>query len=97
MHKLHTPGPWHHLGPSIGLALKGQGGEADQLICIANLPDPLEFDEREWLANANLISAAPDLLEALEWTKQAFLSGDDWSMTSIGTCVDKALAKAKGK
>lgn len=53
----HTPGPWstNHVGFT----------HAKNGACIAEVGiDVLPFDEVE--ANANLIAAAPDLLEALE-------------------------------
>jgi hypothetical protein len=67
----HTPGPWY-----IGKDFSDQGRHiyAEQMVCdddgeewhplIASTDD----DERliDWQANAVLIAAAPDLLEALE-------------------------------
>lgn len=63
----HTPGPWCELGSAVGVAWRGQGGEQDQLIPVAMLPRPDPNDSMdEWRANAKLLAAAPELLEALK-------------------------------
>ena len=73
----HTPGPWY-----IGKDFSDQGRHiyAEQVVrdddgeewhpLIASTDD----DERlvDWQANARLIAAAPDLLEALKTAMQAF-------------------------
>lgn len=68
----HTPGPWTGAGPSFGDPLprytteivtewEDEDGEA---LSICELPFHHHDDENE--ANARLIAAAPDLLEALQ-------------------------------
>ncbi len=89
----HTPGPWtvRHL---TGFPLM-----------IATQPDADGFGEpiadtsrhmlpAEALANARLIAAAPDLLEALKWA----LEHAEWSNdTETGTDpIRAAIAKAEG-
>jgi hypothetical protein len=96
----HTSGPWsaccldrcpHHVfGPN-----------GDEIICDLNHnePDAYGYDEYNGIvtidqrqANARLIAAAPDLLEALE-----NLENDDNSIPSYAwDMVQSAIAKAKG-
>jgi hypothetical protein len=71
MNQKHTPGPWY-----VGTDFSDQGRHiyAEQMVCdddgeewhplIATTDD----DERlvDWQANAQLLAAAPDLLEALK-------------------------------
>lgn len=86
----HTPGPWRHEGPMIF---------ADSL-CVASaalMPVPGGFSlTGESMANAALIAAAPDLLDALE--SALFASKGDWNN---GHAWDKkaraAIAKARGE
>ena len=100
----YTPGPWK-LKPVDDRFLYGtrvQGPERDDAFnCIADVPggkDP------ECLANARLIAAAPDLLEAL---KSLLIEGPK-SVRDLGNLVDPitytvalnnaraAIAKAEG-
>ena len=77
----HTPGPW----TKLGAYMYGRDGQWPITEVQYGKRDPVEDD-----ANANLIAAAPDLLEALE-AVQAFLDcticGSDWP------CVDHAMWK----
>ena len=103
----HTPGPWVDAGAAVCAAYKGQGGEANQLIQIAHLPHPDEFEKDEWQANADLISAAPDLLEACQSVVQAYMQfqaeclADGWpKLEGEAEAVTKcriAVAKATGE
>lgn len=70
----HTPGPWIQAGPSYGGAKMfytsdihtEEPDEDDVYQCICHMPRwSQEYDE-ENEANAAIIAAAPDLLEALE-------------------------------
>lgn len=75
----HTPGPWHVSGKAtINHPVRGW---------IASV-SPVDR-----AANARLIAAAPELLEALERVSrwQGKLSYDDWEQ------VDAAIAKARGE
>lgn len=67
----HTPGPWHATASCeglpltrIGYAMRGVGGGYDSH-CIALLSVSQGSDEQT-NANARLIAAAPELLEALQ-------------------------------
>ena len=101
MNTQHTPGPWY-----IGKDFSDQGRHiyAEQMVCdddgeewhplIASTDD----DERlvDWQANARLISAAPDLLEALK----DMLDNHEDACTGYGEgAAEKAraaIAKATG-
>jgi 2-oxo-4-hydroxy-4-carboxy--5-ureidoimidazoline (OHCU) decarboxylase len=77
----HTPGPWHISGSTI----KGPHPKDPQnrLRLVAETV----FDKGTWIdetrANARLIAAAPDLLEALQFV-----------MTAHGEQLDTAFAQA---
>ena len=69
----HTPGPWICLGPSFGdplprytteICTEWEDQDREDVIQICELP--LHHHDEENEANARLIAAAPDLLEALE-------------------------------
>ena len=99
----HTPGPWFNgqdgfnLGSGVVYARHSNGNPKD----VATI--------RGWggeqQANSRLISAAPDLLEALESLFQDYKeladSGDAgfWKLenTDCGKRAIKAIAKAKGE
>ena len=86
----HTPGPWHVDGPT----LKGPA---------YNIGGVNSHRTTEGRANALLIAAAPELLEALEavkeWATEAE-EGDPYKARILKPQawekVRKALAKAKG-
>jgi hypothetical protein len=96
----HTPGPWRFndntkwwkTNPfSITVPRHGVHGAA-----IANIPAKATISRLEAEANARLISAAPDLLEALMTFPQSIAWTDDelwaWSKKAID-----AIEKATGK
>lgn len=88
----HTPGPWDY-----GWEIQPNGcptvGHKGLMVCMVahSAKDP---DQKETaLANANLIAAAPDLLEALENLENDAGQMPDhaWQM------VKSAIRKAKGE
>lgn len=95
----HTPGPWlaQH-DPRAGYTDIMQDGLPGPLI--ASVPDEGEPVQE---ANARLIAAAPELLEALERIRSAVGSTGDWPdadqlgelLARIGDVADKALARAR--
>jgi hypothetical protein len=99
----HTPGPWMPPEPTSnrvilegGTIYKIRANKRDKtpIVFVAGLDD----DGRdEGPANASLIAAAPDLLEALEvmTERQSLYSGghDDGAITKARA----AIAKAKGE
>lgn len=92
-----TPGPWRVLADEqiMGRPISGRWAvEADgAYICL----DP-EWDDEcyaESFANARLIAAAPELLEALELA-DAMLRGANMNTKRVERKVRSAIAKAKG-
>ena len=95
MHK-HTPGPWkfgdnskHFKTNPFNVYVQGGGVHSAS---IANIPFKRTIPEAEARANAMLIAAAPELLEALE----EIIRGvpDTWDGVQK---AKTALAKAKGE
>ena len=90
----HTPAPWHfdkgndsHAGFSMKF-LVGADGQG--------FAHTVGLDEPTDTANAHLIAAAPELLEALELYMEV---GDQCSKGYISKCfrqAQAAIAKAKG-
>lgn len=84
----HTPGPW---AVSFGtdVYLHGERFEHNRHIADCDMDMDLGKDERE--ANARLVAAAPELLEALKYVRR-FLRETDHDVEY----VDAAIAKAEG-
>ncbi|MCS3467123.1 hypothetical protein M2401_000844 [Pseudomonas sp. JUb42] len=79
-----TPGPWVRRGSAI-VALAGQGKVAD-----------VKVDDREGVANANLITAAPEMLEALQAARKLwgdYLPAGNSNAMKAMRLVDAAIAK----
>ena len=94
---MHTPGPWNYIPSGKDLAIVDVPGA---LICSIR-PDPTRADMD--FANARLIAAAPDLLQAC---KDAFASScrrsetqRKWTMLDQKTheLLKKAIATAEGR
>jgi len=82
--KTHTPGPWRTTGLNV------RAGDA--LICYAtNHWADDETPESERQANANLIAAAPELLDALERLAHPMADDEDLDYAR------EIIAKAKGQ
>ena len=91
----HTPGPWYWEGGNIENLVGRLFGEGGQKII-----DSAEY-ENMWFsqygpaddANARLIAAAPDLLDALE----GIVERGDPAWSPVDFCIaHEAIAKAKG-
>lgn len=101
----HTPGPWVFHGPGSGdkaLPITGAHREyvgSDGLICEVYYDDVTTEGAAEQEANARLIAAAPDVLEALQEcavTLQSItdsFNGED--MIDLGTDGVVALNRAR--
>ena len=88
MSKKHTPGPWYIDGPAI------TSHTYHRLDCIVENVDTL--------ANAKLIAAAPELLEALEqvlieYDEVDLAYGEPQSFTSAINEARRVIAKARGE
>lgn len=89
----HTPGPWQYW-PSIGQV--NRPGDPNQICNIPPNGDKKPADEND--ANARLIAAAPELLEALEMVVNIAThpKATKADIKRIAEEARAALAKAKG-
>lgn len=84
-----TPGPWTaEKNGGKGAWIKGANGEWSAMAC--------GTDDENADANARLIAAAPDLLEALKVMIDITV-GDIYSLDPAITAARKAIAKAEGR
>lgn len=81
----HTPGTWEH-GDDYSIYTRGRK-EGDLRIATVSMT----LDDQD-LANARLIAAAPDMLEALE-----FVAEDAVMKVKLARHVALAIAKARGE
>lgn len=96
----HTPGPWKALATGWAtnpyvVWVKKKGVHS---VAVANLPAKATISDEEREANANLIAAAPDLLDALQTMPQGLSSTDDewWAwIDKAGTAIRKATGESK--
>jgi hypothetical protein len=94
----HTPGPWYvgtefaDQGRHIYAAQKVRHEDGDEWYPLIAVTDD---DERlvDWQANARLIAAAPDLLEALQHLMVAHGEQLDYAFQQ----AQEAIAKATGE
>ena len=102
----HTPGPWSIFTDEKHKHNAGIEADGFSIICIGYPDETPAMDDSgvcgrttdETTANAHLISAAPELLEALE----AIMGSDlfEWNGSAAFWLQDKvkaAIAKAKGE
>jgi hypothetical protein len=92
----HTPGPWRYVQNQIR-AKSGQkigGVEISEMVCM--MPHGPKYPGHD--ANAHLIAAAPDMLEAL-LLAEATIERLDKMGSAVGTLdvVAAAIKKAKGE
>jgi hypothetical protein len=93
-----TPGPWFHLENGDGFSVHGPDGSH---VCYCehatewdDTGDPCEHPAE---ANAQLITAAPELLAALEQAVAALSPAPrDTDTSRIVELCERAIAKAKG-
>lgn len=96
----HTPGPWT-LKPAEDGEFR-EPGNGDAAVVGSNLVSPgiVWQNDEEGRANARLIAAAPELLEALEAVQAELDSGAPniaRRMHALGVQISAAIAKAKGE
>nr|WP_313011673.1 hypothetical protein [Brucella intermedia] len=95
---MHTPGPWEaHISDVRGTLCVVAAGT---WICGEIWNDVAPLPEREAKANAHLISAAPELFEALDMARRYMktcLGSSFWDGPNPYPIIDAALAKARGE
>lgn len=84
----HTPGPWGAIGTEVKTP-----GPTSRIICWTGQPEIARVEAR---ANARLIAAAPDMLNALLDVLD-FWDDPDMSMSELKERVRDAVAKAQGE
>lgn len=98
----HTPGPWtvEHDGPSLAfVTAKAETITGAKWGIVCSVTSDFEHGE----ANARLIAAAPELLEALEWARDHLNNlehsegGLNPGEEHVREKVLAAIAKAKGE
>ncbi len=95
----HTPGPWKFRDDSkffktnpFSVYIQGGGVHS---AAIANIPRKQTIPEEEARANALLIAAAPDLLEALKFAQSIIGHPDDAGSQMIAAAIAKATGSKK--
>lgn len=92
----HTPGPWSFNGRVIKrdyrhIGLSADAGETIAAVTGGKTSGPFFVeDDNECIANARLIAAAPDLLDAL----YEIVAGDPYCQSSAGVIARAAISKA---
>lgn len=104
---MHTPGPWrvdtdddNEDHPGMHPVVRGWDGNK----CVADVGNGEDWEKAkpEWLANARLIAAAPDLLDALDEllsSVRAHNEANGQQMIDLHSerSAEAALAKARGE
>lgn len=94
----YTPGPWFfgRTGRDKRMILGGPNGKYVTTVTIHQIPHLMGLlDEPEREANAQLIAAAPELLEALEAAHEEL--GFHYYEPELEKQITNALAKARGE
>lgn len=93
----HTAGPWKAVQNSAGAWEIHPTGEFNyHSIAGAHFNEYVSKDESENEANARLIAAAPELLEALGDIRAALIMGNNPNDKGLIEMADEAIAKAEG-
>lgn len=108
MSQKHTPGPWDYDrqladNGDKSTEMIGRGGHINEAVCIIPHDDITDAGYEEVKANARLIAAAPELLEALKLCKAElrYYPGDtnkegDALIDNAYNAAEAAIAKATG-
>jgi len=96
----HTPGPWRFNGDEVVQYINGSLGDPTVCSLVGVGGDSYAEDEDEFMANAHLIAAAPDMLYALEDLLATVAAHDGpKSIDELGVIgrAMTAIKKAKGE
>jgi len=85
-----TKGEWSAWGERVGIIDKSDSQANGMMMEVAYI-EKYDFPD-EYIANANLIAAAPDMYAMLEYLRE-----DYGLLTDVGKDIDKLLAKARGE
>lgn len=95
----HTPGPWTFDVKDHGLRLVAKSEDGNQVFpakihgSFSYIDDHLVSERSDCLANACLIAAAPEMLEALWLAAEKLRTPDTITIQDIAV-IDAAIAKA---
>jgi len=92
----YTPGPWHYDEHTDNIVATDTPDDGGDIICVGLSEGGDSPSRRRWNANASLISAAPDLLEALE-TIMKYPSIPNTIGYEMVDTARAAIAKARGQ
>ncbi len=92
MHAMHTPGPWQFKELSLGEGFEISGTEYSNNYALCSAVGK-SWEE----ADAHLIAAAPELLEALQSIMSSKVESNPelWHRAKLAACA--AIAKATGE
>ena len=94
----HTPGPWvADFGEAFHIREADKGRIASLVFAKGHFGFKGRRDANEVAANARLISAAPDLLEALDSFVAHYQNGINPMLDDVAIEARAAIAKAKGE
>ena len=91
----HTKGPWE-VNPQYPASIRAGGAQVAS-VSIKNGVHPNNPPQDEAYANARLIAAAPEMLEALEYIKGAIHTYGNNDFALALHKADTALRKVKGE
>ena len=101
----HTPGPWQVFGRMTGRVVSENGPGMVEICETGDFRDAelVPFNAARWNADARLIAAAPDMLEALQAAQSMHQrycdrvgASDGWART-LKSQIDAAITKATGE
>ncbi len=92
---LHTPGPWETMG--FYISARNEELQLPNAQTIARVFPEHEMVGGNTLANARLISFAPDLLDALDWALRQIEDDLDPDHQAAFDAALSTLRKAKGE
>jgi hypothetical protein len=94
----HTPGPWKILSGNYGGVTSINASIRERICTLKETINPKDGNSTNYKANAHLIAAAPEMLEAC---RQAEITLISWGETSeyspIRQLLKNAIDKAEGK
>lgn len=92
----HTPGPWFSMDDRDGNIRGLRGRHGPESVNVVNWNGISRASSANGQANARLISAAPELLEALEAITALYDTDEGCRSIPEYTAARAAIAKAKG-
>lgn len=103
----HTPGPWHTEDVTfyspiakdkewVEIWTRGPDGGKQNIVALSGYGEE-GFELKTQKANARLIAAAPELLEAAKLAFKNFPKPDSPTLLRVAMVLEQAIAKAEGR